>query len=161
MDGCKHTQLAPRQRLPWSKLNHSSHASRADQTNNGKNRQKPHAAHIHVPDEEKEKKIQSRLLLPYHKPHTIFTTITTTTTMATNTAPNLLTIDEATSIVTRAPATPTPCCSLNSLRDRKQSTGDTCIKPKVLVAEARSPIDLNQQHRSARVVLRWLLRLFN
>jgi len=40
---------------------------------------------------------------------------------------DIMAIHTAISIIKRAPATPTPCCSLSSLRDRKKSTGSTII----------------------------------
>ena len=80
--------LAPKQKLPWSKLNHGSHASTTDQTGNGENRQKPHVAHRQVPDEENEKKDSKQTFAPipqtthyHHHHHHIAASI-----MATNSA---------------------------------------------------------------------------
>jgi hypothetical protein len=126
--GCKRNQH--RQKLPGSKLNDGSHASTTNQT---KNRQKPYVAHRQEPDEEKEKKSRSRPGLcshntnhtpeiTRHKSHTATTTTATATTAiswAQILRPSFLRSTTATSIITRAPATPTPCYSLSSLRDRK------------------------------------------
>jgi hypothetical protein len=123
MDGCKITQPTPRPKLPikiqpWFAC-----------LNNRPNWQWKNQA---------EASGLCSLNINY-KPHTTTTNTPRYQLWPRTLRPSSSRSTTATSIVTRAPVTPTPCCSLSSLRDRKQSIGDTSIKPKVFDGRGQAP----------------------